>query len=188
MASFDLGLDVLTYAVYVLLLVIAAIYDIAKYMIPNAISIALVSLFIIWAFTGPFYISWVKHLGAGLLLFSVGALLFRFRILGGGDVKLLAATSTWIGLDLLPLYLVLVAFLGGGLAVLLLTLRTVLRWLPLTGLPAPQSGLPRVLKAGENLPYGAAIAGGGILVAAELPFFLVAPVLIPLDEIGALLS
>jgi prepilin peptidase CpaA len=82
---------------YVILLLIAAATDIWKFIIPNLISLAVIALFVALALMQPFPVAWGSHLGAAALFFAGGLLLYRFNILGAGDVKLLTALSLWAG-------------------------------------------------------------------------------------------
>jgi prepilin peptidase CpaA len=84
----------------------------------------------------------------GMAVLAVGILLFARGWVGGGDVKLLASASVWAGPALVFDLLVIMALSGGVLAVL-------------------------VMLRGRNdakraLPYGIAIAAGGVYVALHL--------------------
>lgn len=91
-------------------------------------------------------------LGAALLVAIPAAAAFHFRLLGGGDVKLLAAGSLWLGAAALPAFLTTTALAGGVLAAGYLI---ALRLFP------PEGREP-------GLPYGIAIAAGGIMTTAGL--------------------
>ena len=147
----------------------AAISDLSRYIIPNAISIALVLLFAVAALFGDARIDWLSHLGAAVAIFAIGAVLFRFGALGGGDVKLFAAASLWMGFaNLLP-YLFVVALVGGALTLLLLALRLALprAWGALGR--GASLRLPAMLTTGSRVPYGVAIAAGALVMARRLP-------------------
>lgn len=87
---------------------------------------------------------------AAAALFAAGALLFRFGLFGGGDVKLMAAGALWLGASELFPYLFATALAGGLLALCFLVRRR---------LPRPVGDR----RPAEVLPYGVAIAAGGIL-------------------------
>ena len=99
---------------YMILLLTAAITDIWKFIIPNLISLAVIALFVALALLQPFPIPWGSHVGAAALFFAGGLLLYRFNILGAGDVKLLTALSLWAGFGHLADLLLGVALCGGG--------------------------------------------------------------------------
>jgi prepilin peptidase CpaA len=103
----------------------------------------------------------VGQIWENLLLFALvlglGTLLFVRGWMGGGDVKLLAASSLWFDLGQGWKMLVAVAMAGGLLALMFMALRVI---------PWPQSARNsfRSLRRDEGLPYGAAIAAGVILM------------------------
>lgn len=157
------------YWTYALLLVAAAIFDVWKYIIPNAVVMSLMVLFLSATLLLPIGTDWISHLGAAAAMFVAGALAFRFRVLGAGDVKLLTAVSLWAGFGLMPTLLLYVALFGGGLALLLISLR-----FALTGIAAYQPFgnnviLPRLLSVGEKVPYGVPIAAASVMLARDLP-------------------
>jgi prepilin peptidase CpaA len=83
--------------------------------------------------------------------------LFALKRIGGGDVKLMAATALWAGADYGIDFLLLTALAGGVLSVGLL-LRLNYGWV--IGWPAVDTR--------KAVPYGVAIATGGMYVAAKL--------------------
>jgi prepilin peptidase CpaA len=131
----------------------AAITDALSRRIPNRLSAALALLGlarIAVALAGGELAASSLDLAAALAIFALAALAFRFGALGGGDVKLLAAGALWLGAAALGPYLLATVLAGGALAVLFVAGRLVL--------PART--------AGASLPYGVAIAAGGILTTA----------------------
>ncbi|MBW3629644.1 MAG: A24 family peptidase [Gemmatimonadetes bacterium] len=93
----------------------AAAYDIAFRRIPNWLTSAGLLLGLgLAALVGA---SEAAHrLLAALLVLSIGLLLHRRRILGGGDVKLLVAVAAIVGVELLPRVFVFAALAGAGIA------------------------------------------------------------------------
>jgi prepilin peptidase CpaA len=88
-------------------------------------------------------------LAAAAAVFTATAVAFRFRLLGGGDAKLLAAGALWLGAAALGPFLLATALAGGALAIAFLL-----------------TGLVRRDAVAAGLPYGIAIAAGGILASA----------------------
>jgi len=85
--------------------------------------------------------------------------MFALGWIGGGDAKLFAAAALWIGWPAALTYLAVTGLAGGGLALLLLSLRSPLaRPLVLAG-PA---WFARLGEPDENVPYGVAIAVGAL--------------------------
>ncbi len=145
----------------------AALFDAWKFIIPNTIPVVLIFLFLVVALVWNDRVPIIEHIGAGLLVFCVGAVIFRFGVLGGGDIKLLTAVAFWVGWDFLAHYLLAVALFGGGLTLFLLALRYLLRRLYRSR--SPRYPLPRILRAGEKIPYAIAIGAAGIWIAPKLP-------------------
>jgi prepilin peptidase CpaA len=96
-----------------------------------------------------------------LAVFAIGAAGFAAGILGGGDVKLLAAASLFAGSAHLIDFLVVTALVGGALGL------AVLAGAPIgPAAPATDGTVRARLRCG--LPYGPAIAAGGLWVIAAL--------------------
>lgn len=144
-------------ATLLVLLLLAALEDLWRLQISDWFSGAVaVGAFLALAIDGS-----VSNLWQNLLLFAgvlgVGTLLFVRGWMGGGDVKLLAASALWFDLDQGWKMLVAVAIAGGLEALLIMLLRL---------FPWPQSFRTRlaVLRKGEAMPYGVAIAAGVALI------------------------
>jgi prepilin peptidase CpaA len=142
------------------LLLLACWTDVRCLRISNWISLAIVGLFALFATLGRLSAEqFLLHVAAGALIFAIGTILFVWRKLGGGDVKLLAAVSLWIGwTDLFDFILVVSAF-GALVSLVLIALRR-------SVVPAVLNGRgyhPIVLEPQEGAPYAVAIAAGFFL-------------------------
>ncbi len=150
------------------LLALAAWGDVARYRIPNSLSIALAASYLpaaLAAGAGLSEIAW--HLAAGVGLLAIGIALFFAGVLGGGDAKLIAAAACWTGFPVLPAFLIYVALAGGALALALLVLRRLL--VRVFGITADSDRrLGRLVARPRDVPYGLAIAIGGIAIFARL--------------------
>lgn len=136
----------------------AAVSDLRAFRIANRSPLLLLAAFVPAAVAAGFgWQDWLNHLGAGLALLVIGVVLFARGVWGGGDAKLLPAVAVWTGLAGLPRFLIVMALVGGVLAVLALLARR---------LPLGPSGAVRAwgerLAASGHVPYGVAIAAGGI--------------------------
>lgn len=149
------------------LLVIAAAEDARRRVIPNAVTGAIAALFVPFALLAPEAPDGIEALPIGGLAFLTGWALFARGLVGGGDVKLLAAVALWAGAEQILPFLLVTSLAGGALAILTLLWR---QWglLICTGLGS--LGLDRFAPTTdpETLPYGLAIAGGGLMVAFRL--------------------
>jgi prepilin peptidase CpaA len=157
---------------YLLLLVAAAGWDLWRMIIPNALVVTLVALFPVAALAAPASgIPWWSHVGAGASVLLVGLAAYRFRVLGAGDVKLLATIGLWAGFAFLPMVLLVTVLAGGALAILMIVIRRIAMALAVAFSGAETVEMPRVLLSGEKLPYGVAIAVGGATLMYGHPFF-----------------
>ena len=138
----------------------AAASDLLTMRIANSVSLGLVVAFLVIALiAGMTAEEMLIHFAIGAALLVAGMLLFGLNLVGGGDVKLLAAAGLWIGYDQLGPFLLYVTIFGGALALLLLAYRR----FPVGALPLP-TWAARLHAEGEGMPYGIAIAAGALVV------------------------
>lgn len=165
MPSFLVPILVLTFPA---LVVAAALRDAMSYTIPNWISAALVLLFPLAALAAGLSLPAIGlHFGVGVGVLAAGMAMFALRWVGGGDAKLLAAASLWIGWPALTSFLLTAALAGGGLATVLILMRsTLFRPLALMGPP----WVARLAEPGEPVPYGVAICIGALAALPASPF------------------
>lgn len=150
------------------LMIFAALMDLFTMTIPNRISIILVAGFLIAApLTGMSWELFFVHLGTGICVLSLGIALFAFGLVGGGDAKLLAAASLWIGFNDLGQYMVAVVLMGGLLSLLLLVYRGMLPpgWL------LNQQWAVRLHNKQEGIPYGVALSGAALWIFPATGWF-----------------
>jgi prepilin peptidase CpaA len=155
------------------LLSAVAWHDALHRRIPNAL-VAAVAL--LWLGTVPSH-SLAASVGAlataGSILGS-GMLLWRCGLLGGGDVKLMAALGLWAGPANVAELVLVVALSGGALAlgaclvwrspIPALSSMLRLRLAPFCG----QGALPVPALPTRSIPYGVAIASGGCWLVHRL--------------------
>jgi prepilin peptidase CpaA len=145
--------DVILYMFYAVL-VLAALQDLATLKISNIFPALVLVLFCAWLFVNGVPATIWQNGMVFVVTFGIGTLLFAIHWLGGGDVKLLAASSIWFGLSGGLLVLAYVALCGGvlGLALILGRRMTTVRFRRRLGWPGIQIHGP--------IPYGLAIAAG----------------------------
>ncbi|MCG8492618.1 MAG: prepilin peptidase [Sneathiellales bacterium] len=144
-----------------LLSVYAAYSDSRSFIIPNWISLIIAFLYFPVVFMAPHEINWIYGLITGVIVFAIGFALFALRILGGGDVKILAALSLWAGTEYILHFLFAVA-VSGGLLVVVLLAKEIARKTKEDGLFL--TNIKSSLRAGLKVPYGVAIALGSLPV------------------------
>ncbi len=150
--------DIFRYAVATalsLVLVWAAASDIKDRRIPNRAVLAVLGLFAAWVLAGR-GADLASDLAAGTLAFVVGYALYAFKIMGAGDAKLFGATALFVGLGHLGAFALATVLTGGAMAIVSIASR-------------PRRAMVMVAMKGKGdfgrgIPYGVAIAVGGILV------------------------
>lgn len=134
------------------MLVTAAVTDLRERIISNRLNLAI-------ALTAPLY-WWASGIGLwpdvgiqlllGLIIFALFAGLFALGMMGGGDVKMLAALALWFPWQALLSLLFLMALIGGVVTVVTVIHHRVSRKL----------GQPEV-------PYGVAISLAALWLVGE---------------------
>ncbi len=160
--------SLLLLAPFLILLLLAAAWDLASYTIPNWIQFGLLLSFILFAVTAGFpAAAFANHLlaaAAGLLL---GFTLFAFGFMGGGDAKLFACVAVWFGFPDVLQYALGASIVGGALTLAVMAVR---RW-PLPDILARQRWIARLHNAQQGIPYGVALAAGALLVLPHTDVF-----------------
>ena len=153
--------DTLPLLIFTAALLLAALWDVSTLTIPNLLTASLAI-----AFFGAAPLSGMPldvmggHILLGLVGLVVGMGLFAGGLIGGGDAKLLAAASLWIGWSELGVFLIWTALAGGALAILMDSFRRV-------PFPASTKWLMRLHNPEQGIPYGVAIAVGGFVAIPE---------------------
>ena len=132
-----------------LALLAAAAEDFARLRISNVtvlvVLVAAIAAMAFEDFHGPLWQNAIIF--AGIL--AVGTVAFARDLMGGGDVKLLAAAGLWVGFSAAPWLLAAIFIAGGVLALIYIIVRK------LRGKSRREAG---------RIPYGIAIAAGALWV------------------------
>ena len=169
------------WVVSLLALCLCAVIDLRNRIIPDELVILIALSGLALSLTLRADQIWISVPAAMFVLVSLGVLA-HFDLLGGGDVKLMAALTLLVPPEGIGSLLIGIVLAGGVLGCLYLAARHVLlgRAVPQgdrAGLDRPESRLGRLVRreyarieAGEPMPYGLAILGGVVCyVARELP-------------------
>jgi prepilin peptidase CpaA len=150
------------------LLAVAAYGDVQTRRIPNALAatVAAVGLVRI-AVTGDFSAA-LYTLAASAAVFVTTFLLFWRGLIGGGDVKLMAAAVLLVGYHDLIAFLFVMSICGALIALAIL----VTHKLALQRATAPPVQTPPDPPAKLTVPYGVAIAAAGIFTLLVQTFVL----------------
>ena len=129
--------------------VAAAAEDAVRLRISNITSISVVTAAIVaGVIAGPSAMVW-QNGAVFLIILVLGTAAFAGGLLGGGDVKLFAATGLWFGLKPAIEFVAIVFISGGVIAILYLLARPFRHRISATTKSA-------------RIPYGIAIALGGV--------------------------
>ncbi|AZO49176.1 MAG: peptidase [Mesorhizobium sp.] len=160
-------LEALIFVVFPFCMLFAAISDILSMTIANRVSVLLVTVFALVApLTGMDWATCGWHFAAGFLVLAVTFGLFALGGMGGGDAKLLAATSLWMGFNIhLVEYLVVSTFIGGLLTLAILAYRKS----PLASFTGHNPFLRHFADETNGIPYGIALGIGGLLIYPDSP-------------------
>jgi prepilin peptidase CpaA len=143
------------------LMAYAASSDLFTMTIPNRVAIALLGGYVVFAFAvnvPPLTI--LLHLACGATVLAITFAMFCFGWMGGGDAKLAAATSVWLGWSLVLEYSLVASVLGGALTLGIIFARN---W-PLPSLLTRQPWIERLHDARTGIPYGIALALAGLVI------------------------
>jgi len=147
---------------------LAASSDLLTMRISNKLVLFLVASFFVVAIAINLPLQqFAMHVTCALVVLAVSFGLFALRWIGGGDAKLAAATTLWLGFGLTLPYLVYAAILGGVLTLAILALRH----MPLTPLLARYRWLERLHDRKAGVPYGIALALAGLLTYSNSAIF-----------------
>lgn len=138
--------------VFVALLGLAAIEDAVRLRISNWISGAILLLAMVAVAVVGFEWAIWKNVVVLVTLLALGTLLFSWGKLGGGDVKLLAASGFWFSFQGALVMIVSVFLAGGVLALAILAARSLRR--------GDGPAKTKIMTPGAGIPYGVAIAVG----------------------------
>lgn len=148
-------------ALLLLLLLVGALEDAWRLQISDWTSgLIAILAFVAVALTGPIVGLW-QNILLFVAVLVVGTMMFARGWMGGGDIKLLAASSLWFDLSSGWRLLVAIALAGGIVALFVILVRK-LPW------PAQWREQVLLLKRREGIAYGIAIALGVALMAVWL--------------------
>jgi len=151
------------------LLAVAAFTDLTSRIIPNWISVSLFLLFALFVVAGGQKSEIWQHYLWGMSVFIALLPLFAFKKIGGGDVKLLAMTTLWVGPISGAEFLILTTLIGAGMALVIISPRIKIVW-EWWNMKLGTHGLIDLYPDKRSLPYGVAIAVAGCFVISNIYF------------------
>jgi prepilin peptidase CpaA len=164
------------------LYILVSVNDVIYRKIPDAFPALITSIGLGMLVINGDWLEGFTTLGLAAATFLVLALLCMAGKLGGGDVKLIAASVLLIGANSFFDFLLLTALVGGVLSLVYIAAFMILKLLPTPSAAATSSSSKtwksrlsllwrierrRILRR-SSIPYGVAISGGSILSLATL--------------------
>ena len=148
----NFGFTELLLALLALLLVVAAVIDVRTFTISNRLNAAVAILAPVywWSAALPLWPDIGLQVAVALGVFLLLALAFQAGLMGGGDVKLAAALALWFSPASTLKFLVFMSLAGGVLTLVLVAAHRL----------RSKEGRPEI-------PYGVAIAVGGLAILAQ---------------------
>ncbi|MGZ8281923.1 MAG: A24 family peptidase [Allosphingosinicella sp.] len=135
-----------------LLLLAACWGDLRSRTIPNSLNLAIALLAVPfwWASGLPLWPDAALQIGVAAFVFGLFAIAFAMGAMGGGDVKLIGALALWLPWQAVLLMIVIMSLAGGALTLAMVVRKKLAR-----------------SKAPIEVPYGVAIAFGGLWLIAQ---------------------
>lgn len=177
--------------IFCALLAWAAVSDFRRYLIPNQVTLGVLALYPVYVLSAPESVHWQFAMAMALIFFAVGFVMYLVNAMGAGDAKLLPAVMLWVGPKEFMTFMVVMlgaAFILAGVV----GVRTALAQVRADetagegastaggGAAVALSGLARLGRILVELrhvpflkiqvPYGVAIAAGGICIAINALF------------------
>jgi len=150
-------------------MIFAAVCDLFTMTISNKVSLGLILGFLVLAAFSSMDIKTIGlHLLAGLAMLAISFTLFAKGWIGGGDAKLFAATAIWMGWSNLLEYALITSLFGGVLTIIMILLRN----FPMPLILVRQHWFSRLHTLEDGIPYGLALAAGGIYIYPYTDIFM----------------
>ena len=163
--------DAIRLLLFPALMAFAASSDLLTMTISNRLSLALAGgFFLLTLVVGMSLAAVGMHLAAAALVLVISFGFFSQGWIGGGDAKLYAAASLWLGWNMLLEYTLIASLLGGALALALLALRRA----PLPAMLHGQAWLLHLADKQAGIPYGVALAAAALILLPQSEFFRLA--------------
>ena len=151
-------IDIIIFALFSACLIAAAVCDFTALKVPNTLTASFAAIGIcVVLFQSPG--AALMTLGAAFAVFLLGWVFFALGVMGGGDGKLMAAASIWLGPSALLDFAVLIALFGALLSAVILGLIRAEQYQVFLG----PTWMTRLSRPRPPVPYALAIAPAGII-------------------------
>ena len=134
------------------ILVVAAVIDVRTFTISNRLNltVALLAPLFWWSVHLPMWPGAALQVAVAVGVFALLAIAFATGMMGGGDVKLAAALALWFSPADTVRFLIIMSIAGGVLTLVLVVAHKL-----------------RSKESRPEIPYGVAIAIGGLAILAQ---------------------
>jgi prepilin peptidase CpaA len=151
---------------FIVLMLATFLTDLITMRIFNVLNAMILGSFLVFALLLQMpAIALAQALGTGLIGFAVGYALFALRVMGGGDVKFIAAVLPWFGWSMTSIeFVVLFSIYGGAMTLLFLFLRK----FPLPVLAYRYDWIAQLHKPKGEVPYGLAMTIAAIQLSGSI--------------------
>jgi prepilin peptidase CpaA len=151
-----------------LMMAFAASSDLLTMRISNRVVLLLVAIFCAMAVGIDMPVQeFGLHVACATVVLMVAFILFALGWIGGGDAKLAAATTFWLGFGVTLPYLLDASLIGGMMTLLILAAR---RW-PLPDFLARIRWIDHLHDSKTGIPYGIALAIAGLITYSDSTVF-----------------
>lgn len=158
------AIDLFIVTLFLGLLALAVVTDVEAMRIPNRICLCIAAIYPCHVLATDAPVDWPLAVAAAVAVFVAGLIPFLFRLMGGGDVKLMAAVALWAGPGLIIDFLAVTFFLGGVVALLMIS---PMRFAMARTFEVVGRGDLGTILLGRSIPYAVAIAAGGYLTVGS---------------------
>jgi len=143
------------------LMAYAAVSDLLTMRISNRVTSLVLFTFVLYALAdGMMLTELALHIAAGCLVLAAAFVMFARGWIGGGDAKLAAGATLWLGIEYVAEYLIAASVFGGVLTLVILFARAY-------PLPMATLRLPFAVNLHDSrtgIPYGIALATAALTV------------------------
>ncbi len=151
-----------------LLMAFAASSDLLTMRISNRVVLLLVAIFCAMAVGINMPLEeFGLHVACATIVLIVAFAFFALGWIGGGDAKLAAATTFWLGFGVTLPYLLYASLIGGMMTLMILTVRS---W-PLPLFLTRIDWVQRLHDRKTGIPYGIALAIAGLIAYSDTSVF-----------------
>ena len=167
--TFDYLIAIAVLTVFPLCVIYATFSDLLSMRISNlTCGVLVVAFFILAPLSGMSWQAIAIHSGVAVAALVMGMSFFSMGVMGGGDAKLIAAVSLWLGLGLTLPYILAASLLGAVVTLAIVGLRKAKPALP--DAVCNWRVMAKVLDRKEGIPYGLALGPAALFVFTISPW------------------